>query len=369
MLTQKTAGTAGGNDVYFCTYFDANYLDKGLALAHSLERVSGAYTLYVLALDEKCEAVLKSEAPPHVTVLSLNEFETPAQRELRAGRRLAEYYWSLTPSLVQYLLARYELPECTYIDADMRFFSDPAPMLQALADAGASVGVVEHGFRDSVRGRNLVRNFGPYCVEFNTFVNDERGAAALAWWRARCEESTSVETGGDQKYLSDWTERFPGVYVHKNAGGGVAPWNIGKYALVPAGKKQKPEGVRLREKHRKEVFPLVFYHYHKLVYLADGTVDTCVAQFPGYPSRALLHAVYDPYLREIEILRTMLSEKYGLSFPPKSAVLTTVPGAHSLKEKCRALLCAKPWEIADELLRARRRRTSDRIDLSRLTGR
>ena len=39
--------------IYFCTYFDENYLSRFLALNKSLSSFNFSYTFYILALDKK----------------------------------------------------------------------------------------------------------------------------------------------------------------------------------------------------------------------------------------------------------------------------------------------------------------------------
>ena len=42
----------------FCTLFDVNYLDKGIVLYKSLERVCQTFKLYVFCFDDKTYEVL-----------------------------------------------------------------------------------------------------------------------------------------------------------------------------------------------------------------------------------------------------------------------------------------------------------------------
>ena len=39
------------NNLIFCTLFDSNYLDKGLALYHSMRKYIGNFTLYIFTFD------------------------------------------------------------------------------------------------------------------------------------------------------------------------------------------------------------------------------------------------------------------------------------------------------------------------------
>ena len=46
--------------LYYCTLFDSNYISKGIALYLSLERHTDDFLLYVMAMDRKCEKMLKN---------------------------------------------------------------------------------------------------------------------------------------------------------------------------------------------------------------------------------------------------------------------------------------------------------------------
>jgi len=60
---------------YFCTYFDLNYLPRGLALYRSLLRTCPRFRLWILCMDDGCYDTLTRLHLPHVEVISLEEFE------------------------------------------------------------------------------------------------------------------------------------------------------------------------------------------------------------------------------------------------------------------------------------------------------
>jgi len=60
---------------YFCTYFDSNYLIKGLALYRSLVRHAMPFRLWVLCFDDLAYEALQKLALPEVDPISLRDFE------------------------------------------------------------------------------------------------------------------------------------------------------------------------------------------------------------------------------------------------------------------------------------------------------
>jgi hypothetical protein len=144
---------------------------------------------------------------------------------------------------------------------------------------------------------------GIYNGQLVMFRNDERGLAALRWWRERCLEwcYDRREDGkfADQKYLDDWPDRFPGVHVLAHPGGGLAPWNARQYAL------ERRNGALLVEGR-----PLVFYHYQSLELFRRKRLLHRMASWSGaYHSirapTALVWGAYEGYRispMEVELL-------------------------------------------------------------------
>jgi hypothetical protein len=69
----------------YCTYFDHNYLSRGLALYHSLQRHAPGSRLWVLCLSEACYRALTALDLPNLVPRSLAEFEA-ADPEVAATR-------------------------------------------------------------------------------------------------------------------------------------------------------------------------------------------------------------------------------------------------------------------------------------------
>ncbi len=134
-----------------------------------------------------------------------------------SGRRQAptlewqvEYYFTLSPCWPHWLLrARPEIAAITYLDADLMFWSSPAPFFAEIAAAGASVGITAHRYPVSLRS---LEKWGRFNVGIQYFRRDAAGLAVLADWRARCLEwchdRLEPDRFADQKYLDAWPERF-----------------------------------------------------------------------------------------------------------------------------------------------------------------
>lgn len=251
----------------YCTLFNSAYLARGLAMYESLIRVCPDFHLYVFAFDDATYNFFKTSDLPHLTVISLNEFEDQDLLKVKPARTAGEYCWTCTPSTILYCLQKFHLTHCTYIDADMIFYSNPAILNEEAKNA--SVMITEHRYTAAY---DQSATSGIYCVQYVLFRNDDRGLIALRWWRDACLEwcYNRLEDGkfGDQKYLDDWTTRFEGVHVLRHEGGGVAPWNLQQYKLI-----SNDSGLFIQGRTASGSVRLVFFHFHGLRFYRPDVVE------------------------------------------------------------------------------------------------
>lgn len=296
----------------FCTLFDSYYLDKGLTLYRSLEECTEDFKLYIFCFDDRSFHVLQELKLNHAILTHYSEIEDERLLKLKKERSKAEYCWTCTPVIIEYVLKHYQEPSCIYIDADLYFFRSPQTLFDEIAESDANIVITEHRFKDDWNGRRLCQRSGKYCVEFNYFDRSENAWKALMWWKERCFEWCfhlyEPERMGDQKYLEKFPVLFQGVHELQHLGGGVAPWNLGRYRL----KRTEDETPVLVEKKTGVEFPLIFYHFQNIRYLSENTVNIS----SGTHSRRTKDAIYRPYLAEIEKNRRLLN-KYGVTFSVK----------------------------------------------------
>jgi len=273
----------------YCTYFDSNYLAQGLALWRSLARHDAAAMLWVLALDDETAAIWRDLKEPRCRVVTLAELlaADPELAATRSGRPRNEFIFTLTPCLVRHIWrVQRDVDLLTYLDADLYFFADPAPIRREL-DAG-SVLVVAHRYP---AWHDDAARYGRFNVGVLMFRSDANGRACIGWWRRRCLESCALAADGihygDQKYLDQWPRLLPGVVELKHPGVNVAPWNWARSRFaLPAG------GVLV------DGVPLIVFHFAQFRQVRGPWFDSGQLEYGIMPLR-LRSRIYGEYWRAL----------------------------------------------------------------------
>jgi hypothetical protein len=197
-----------------------------------------------------------------------------------------EYYFTCTPSLPLYILRHWaEVDLITYLDADLFFFADPAPIYSALQNY--SIGIISHRFAPKIK---YMEQHGKYNVGWLSFRRDGPSLACLHWWREQCLEwcydKPDGNRFGDQKYLDEWPRLFQGVLEIEHLGANLAPWNFGNYMLTV-----KDDHVWVNE------YPLIFFHFQGLEIITPQLFNLNFTDYKVKPSTILLQKLYQPYIK------------------------------------------------------------------------
>lgn len=284
---------------HFVTLFDSLFLPQGLALHKSMERHVGAYTLWILCVDDEAFEVLQRVNLPNTRLLRLSILETAALKRVKPTRSSGEYCWTITPFAPRFVFeADPAVARVTYVDADLWFRKSPSAIFKAFGASGKNVLITDHAFAPE-NDHSAV--FGQYCVQFMTFENGG-GETVRKWWEERCIEwcYSRVENGkfGDQKYLDDWPTRFERfVHVLERREWTQAPWNATRYPYSQG----------------------VFFHFHGLRITAGRRIDFGSYVLP----KALVVNVYEPYIDDLKEAITIL-EKHGRAVIPQAKQLRMV---------------------------------------------
>jgi len=319
---------------YFCTYFDSNYLPRGLALFRSLQAHCPDFTLWVLCLDEKAHTLLSRLALPGLEIIALADFEQGDDELLqaKASRSLIEYYFTITPSLPLYIFNHWpEVEQLTYLDADLYFFANPQPLFDEIGDA--SISLISHRFPPDTQQQ--AHQFGIYNVGWLTFRQDENGLACLRRWRGQtiawCSDTTEKGQFGDQKYLDDWPEIFANVHIIQHTGANAGPWNLPTYPIT------RRDG---------EVFigddRLIFFHFQSLKRVRSWFYNPRFPEQIRTVSGVVRRSIYAPYIRVLlsvdEQLRAFDTTSPAEGIRINQQIAAANPRASQLQRAARLLV-------------------------------
>jgi len=268
----------------------------------SLKTYSNEFQLFFFAFDDMSFQILKALNLQHVTIVSLDEFETSELLEVKKVRSKAEYCWTCTPSIISYLFSKYNFSDCTYLDADLIFYSDPAVLIEEMFENHKNVLITEHRFSPIAKLYEKKRA-GRFCVQFVTFTNESDSLLILEKWRLQCIGwcYARYEDGkfGDQKYLDVWPDDYPNINILQHFGGGIAPWNLQQYSFSYNG-----ESITGKVKKTGSVFKVVFYHFQYVKFIKTGLYDI------GWYliSSGFRKMFYFPYLKKLEEIEIMVKK-------------------------------------------------------------
>lgn len=283
----------------YCTYFDHNYLSRATLMIESLRRYDPS-PVYVLALSDLCETILRELALPNVEIVPLTKLEAayPELAPLKQSRMLIEYYFTLSPFLPHYLFANTDAERITYVDGDLYFFASPRPVIETFGEA--SVAITPHRF--SFEFRNHVM-YGRFNVAWISYRRSAEGLDCINTYKAECTAwcHDRVEDGkfGDQKYLDTWPGRYPTLKIIEQKGFNLAIWNVNNYTV-----RLKNGAVMIDDD------PLVFYHFASTQLLPDGTVRVPVSRRTGRGQAVLRDNVIRPYEQMLERECRRLQERF-----------------------------------------------------------
>lgn len=275
----------------FCTLYYANYSAKGIALYRSLERVCKDFHLYIVAMDDDCLQILQNISLTHATIISIAELEEfyPALKQIKEDRNKGEYSWTCKGPTLLYCYDKYQLKECTYLDADLYFFSDPTPLYKECPEA--DVMLMDHGYTPWY---NLAETNGKYCAGYMYFKYTDNGLKVLNEWTGQCIEwcygRQELGRFGDQKYLDEFHEKYANIHDLQHIGL-CAPWNIQQYRVFSSA-----DGVQVSKEG--EVDKLIIYHFHFLRNQDFGKFNEFYLG-PYKLSKDVMKFIYKPYLNEL----------------------------------------------------------------------
>lgn len=286
---QPTKGTLSKNLApanHYCTYFDSNYLPRGIAMIRSLRRQDPTAHVHVLCLDQATHDVLANSLE-NASLIHIDELLAgdPEFAKTRENRTQIEWYFTATSCLVNFIVKQNpEINHLYYLDSDLYFFSSIQPLLDE--SKAASAQIIEHRFSHEMQ-HLLV--YGRFNVGWIGFSTSEEGLKVIEDYRNSCLEwcydKLEGDRYGDQKYLDQWPDKFPSCVVSQHKGANVATWNISGRALTD-----------IESVYYIDEAPLIFYHFQGVARVKSGNyvVKGDPLNFGNY-----FDHLYAPYLKEL----------------------------------------------------------------------
>ena len=235
--------------IQYCTITDSNYLPRFLALYESMRMHCQPFMLWTLALDRETERALDTLF--NVRIIPLIIVENESLKRAKGNRSHIEYIWTLKASFMRFILRGGDgVDSITHVDADMLFFSNPAPAFDEIG--AAPVAVAPHRYSP----RCTPRSESPGVYNGGFVYVAKSGMDFLDWWVAVCIEWCywRYEDGDkyvDQKYLDDAPDRW-GAHALRHKGAHLGPWNQEQYSYsLRSGRIYVDDD------------PLLWYHFHK----------------------------------------------------------------------------------------------------------
>lgn len=291
---------------HICTYFDFNFLPRGLSLYHSISRQHKNFVFYALAFDSATFDYLTNLKYENLIPISFETYNSYFNTNQEKYEDRKQYFFSATPNICLYIFETYPSVDLLlYLDADVYVFNS----LDSLYDevGNASIAFCSHRFHPVFNF--LSKNYGRYNVGVNFFRRTEIGLKCLSDWKNDCDSWYPNKPGyplnffSDQIFLDDWCNRYQEIKIIENIGVNTAPWNIANYK------------VKLKEKQFfVEKKPLIIYHFSALKKIADKTWNGNTIFFFGSIKGNLLK-IYKKYIAEVE--------SYGLNNSKISTITHT----------------------------------------------
>jgi hypothetical protein len=257
-----------------------------------LQRHAKEFTLYALCMDALAYEVITGLQLPYVVAISVDELINEETDAARKRTTYGQFCWVCQPLICEFILDKFGVDMITYLEADSMFFADPEILFRELGND--SVSIVPHAYSPTVDQTEVS---GKFCVQFNTFRNNESARKVLDYWKLRCFEYSKEKPAyyPGQVCLDYFTILFKSVKVIENPGAGVAVWNIQHRAVSIVDGKPMIDND-----------PIVFYHYHQYRMYTNGLQDLSL-----YPiTRAAIRSVYKIYVQEILAVKEMVHRKF-----------------------------------------------------------
>jgi hypothetical protein len=277
--------------IYICTYFDYNYLPRGLALYESVRKYHRNFDFFILAFDDATYEFLTKIGDERIKPVHFESYNSYFNTSADKFPDRKQYYFSSTPNLCLYLIDKFpEIDVLLYLDADVYIFNPLDLLYGEFADS--AIGITPHRINPFLK--MVVKHYGSFNVGVNLFRNNSTGIRCLKEWKSDCDSWYPGKPGyplkffSDQIFLDSWPEKFRDVKIIENPGVNLVYWNVANHKLSVT------DGSFLVDGN-----PLLVFHFSSLTKIDDRSWNTNSVY--GLASvKGILREIYVKYILHIE---------------------------------------------------------------------
>lgn len=272
-----------------------NYLPQALSLAESASRFQPGWK-FVIGLVDRLDTSIdyKTFETEIVTV----ETVEPAIESLAKKFSIVELNTCVKPAFFEYFFQQRNATEVLYLDPDTRLYHSLEALQEVLLEH--EIVLTPHILSpiplDGQRPNEpLFLNYGIYNLGFLALKRSQNSLQLVDWWKQRVyhwgydQPCNGLFT--DQLWMNFAPVFFEKVYVLRNPGYNMAPWNLHERRL-----SRENETILVNGQ-----FPLVFFHFSSVAPGQDLLHREYNRFLPG--SRPDLEQLYREYRNNLESLQ------------------------------------------------------------------
>lgn len=247
-----------------------NYIGLAKVLETSIREQNSDIDFYIFVADEMPASLKEKESDNVVESQEILSYSTEEWDNMTFKYTLTEFCTAIKPSCFLYLFENKGYEKVIYFDPDIYVFSSLSTIYDIIDTY--SILVTPHlifPIMDDNSDRVLLQS-GPYNLGFLGLRNTKISKTLLIWWRMKLMENCFDEvldyTFTDQKWMLMIHSYFPQseIYVSRNLGLNVAPWNFKERKFV-----KRKSGFAVECRNDSSISEeLVFIHYSGYDYKA-----------------------------------------------------------------------------------------------------
>lgn len=246
-----------------------NYLPKALTLGQSLRESNPDVKFYVVLLEKEIPAEWPEEADKYIDkVILAKDLGWEDFDKYIFKHSIVEASTSVKGQALVYLLEN-ESDKVLYIDPDIKVYGSLKELEKILDEKDIiltpHLTIPEANKQDIDNNELCALQHGVYNLGFVGVKNGEEGMKFANWWNNRlqlyCYDDIPRGIFTDQRWV-DLAPAYFDVYIMKNPGYNMAPWNLSTRKLSKKGNKILVNGE----------YELIFFHYSGFDSGANETV-------------------------------------------------------------------------------------------------